>query len=86
MKNFHVNPEESVLIHKDIKSKKSIGMHFGTFILTTEPILEPAQKISEIISKDSSFKGDFIIPSLELFILWKIINEKKIFRLYLKLK
>ena len=62
MKNFHVNPEESVLIHKDIKSKKSIGMHFGTFILTTEPILEPAQKISEIISNDSSFKGDFIIP------------------------
>ena len=62
MNNFHVNPEESVLIHKDIKSKKSIGMHFGTFILTTEPILAPAQKISEIISNDSSFKGDFIIP------------------------
>lgn len=62
MKNFHVNPEESIFIHKDIKSKKSIGMHFGTFILTTEPILEPAQKIKDNISSDENFNGEFIIP------------------------
>ena len=62
MKNFHVNPQESILIHKDIKSKKSVGMHFGTFVLTTEPILEPIQKIENIIANDKNFKGEFIIP------------------------
>jgi len=64
MKNFHVNPEESILIHKDIKSKKSIGMHFGTFLLTTEPIDEPSQKIRDIILNDENFKSEFIIPEL----------------------
>ena len=37
-------------------------MHFGTFILTTEPILEPAQKIKDNISSDENFNGEFIIP------------------------
>ena len=62
MKDFHVNPEESIFIHNDTKSKKSIGMHFGTFVLTTEPILEPVQKIKNIITNDENFKGEFIIP------------------------
>ena len=62
MKNFHVNPEESISIHKDIQSKRSIGMHFGTFVLTTEPVLEPIQKIKDIIISDSNFFGDFLIP------------------------
>jgi N-acyl-phosphatidylethanolamine-hydrolysing phospholipase D len=31
MKYFHVNPDEAVQIHKDIKSRKSFGIHWGTF-------------------------------------------------------
>ncbi|KAI9714716.1 MAG: hypothetical protein M1820_000005 [Bogoriella megaspora] len=30
MANIHCPPEDSVCIHKDIQSKKSIGMHWGT--------------------------------------------------------
>ena len=30
MSSIHCTPEDSVCIHKDIKSKKSIGMHWGT--------------------------------------------------------
>ena len=62
MKDFHVNPEESIFIHKDIKSKKSIGMHFGTFVLTTEPVIEPIEKIKNIITNDENFEGEFMIP------------------------
>ena len=62
MKDFHVNPEESIFIHKDIKSKKSIGMHFGTFVLTTEPVVEPIEKIKSIIKHDENFEGEFMIP------------------------
>jgi N-acyl-phosphatidylethanolamine-hydrolysing phospholipase D len=30
MSNVHCSPEDSIRIHKDIKSKRSIGMHYGT--------------------------------------------------------
>lgn len=37
----HVSPEQAVRIHELVKSKRSIGIHWGTFILTDEPIDEP---------------------------------------------
>ena len=32
----HVDPEEAVKIHLDIKSKASLGIHWGTFALSCE--------------------------------------------------
>lgn len=36
MKNYHIDPEEAVKIHKEVKSRKSIGIHWGTFAMTDE--------------------------------------------------
>jgi L-ascorbate metabolism protein UlaG (beta-lactamase superfamily) len=41
MKGSHVNPEEAVQIHIDLKSKYSVGKHFGTFRLTDEDFDQP---------------------------------------------
>ena len=38
---YHTNPEEALGLAKDLKSKKVIGMHWGTVILSLEPIMEP---------------------------------------------
>jgi L-ascorbate metabolism protein UlaG (beta-lactamase superfamily) len=41
MKDVHMNPAEAVQAHLDLGTSASIGMHFGTFRLTTEGIDEP---------------------------------------------
>ena len=41
MKDIHMNPEEAVQAHMDVGARRSIGMHFGTFRLTTEGLNEP---------------------------------------------
>jgi L-ascorbate metabolism protein UlaG (beta-lactamase superfamily) len=46
MKDQHVDPGEAVDIHIDVKSAQSIGMHWGTFQLSDEPINEPCESLS----------------------------------------
>ena len=41
MTRQHVNPMESVRIHQDVGAKHSIGVHWGTFALTDEPLDQP---------------------------------------------
>ncbi|MBE7635904.1 MBL fold metallo-hydrolase [Sneathiella sp. P13V-1] len=51
MKDAHANPEEAVQIHLDVKSQKSIGMHWGTFILTSEPVMEPPERLKKAVKE-----------------------------------
>jgi N-acyl-phosphatidylethanolamine-hydrolysing phospholipase D len=51
MSYSHVNPEEALSIAKDLDAKKSIGMHWGTFILTDEPVLEPRERLNKITNQ-----------------------------------
>ena len=41
MKDQHVDPDEAVQIHKDVRSRLSIGIHWGSFELTDEPLDAP---------------------------------------------
>tara|TARA_Y100001970_G_C14075098_1_gene771550 strand:- start:33 stop:1058 length:1026 start_codon:yes stop_codon:yes gene_type:complete len=68
MKNFHINPEEAVQIHQEIFSKLSVGIHFGTFILTTEPIEEPILKLQEAINKYNLNPKEFLAIGIGEFI------------------
>ncbi|KAF2179673.1 Metallo-hydrolase/oxidoreductase [Zopfia rhizophila CBS 207.26] len=47
MASVHSSPDDSISIHKNIRSKKSIGMHYGTFRGSLsahfEPVTEPPQ-------------------------------------------
>jgi L-ascorbate metabolism protein UlaG (beta-lactamase superfamily) len=46
---MHVNPQEAVQIHLDIHAKRSIGMHWGTFPLTAEPVIEPVTRLAHAV-------------------------------------
>jgi hypothetical protein len=45
MQIMHVNPEEAVQIHQDLRARHSVAMHWGTFILTDEPLDEPPHRL-----------------------------------------
>lgn len=47
MQSVHMNPAEAVQAHLDLAAAQSIGMHFGTFQLTTEGIDEPERALGE---------------------------------------
>jgi L-ascorbate metabolism protein UlaG (beta-lactamase superfamily) len=47
MQSVHMNPGEAVQAHLDLQASESVGMHFGTFQLTTEGIDEPVHALGE---------------------------------------
>lgn len=56
----HINPEEAVIIHKQIRSKKSMGVHWGTFPLGFEHYYKPKLDLQEAIAKHGLGKDEFI--------------------------
>ncbi len=58
MKDYHMNPAEAVLAHKDLGSKKSLGIHFGTFQLTDESIEQPLVDLHKAIESSSDVHYD----------------------------
>jgi len=57
----HVNPEEALNIAIDLDAKESVGMHWGTFILTDEPVLEPRTRLNKI-TKDKDVNFYTVLP------------------------
>ena len=51
MRAVHMNPAEAVQAHLDLESAESIGMHFGTFQLTTEGIDEPVTALGRALKE-----------------------------------
>ena len=58
---YHTNPEEALNIGKDLKSKKVIGMHWGTVVLSLEPIMEPPKRFKSSAENYGYKKEDAII-------------------------
>jgi hypothetical protein len=46
LKDVHCDPAEAVQIHKDLRSKQSLGIHWGTFPLSDEDPVEPALELA----------------------------------------
>ena len=50
MSPMHANPRDSVEIFRDTRCQRALGMHWGTWILTEEDVLEPPRKLKEALS------------------------------------
>ena len=41
----HMSPEEAVACRADLRARHALAIHWGTFQLTAEPLLEPAARL-----------------------------------------
>ncbi|KAI0688993.1 beta-lactamase superfamily domain-containing protein [Cytidiella melzeri] len=62
--SVHASPMDSVRIFEDVKAKKALAMHWGTWLLTTEPIMEPPELLRKECHKSGIPEGDFDICGL----------------------
>ena len=44
MKDVHLNPEEALQAGLDVRAARMLGIHYGTFDLTDEPLDEPPRR------------------------------------------
>jgi L-ascorbate metabolism protein UlaG (beta-lactamase superfamily) len=49
MSTIHADPHDAVDIFQDTRCKKALGMHWGTWVLTEEEVLEPPIKLKEAL-------------------------------------
>ena len=72
---YHTTPEEALQIAQDLKSKKVLGTHWGTFVLSLEPIMEPPIRFKASAEKYGFKKEDAIIYKIgEFGSLKKLLN------------
>ena len=58
---YHTTPEEALNVAQDLKSKKVLGTHWGTFVLSLEPIMEPPVRFKNSAEKYGFKKEDALI-------------------------
>jgi N-acyl-phosphatidylethanolamine-hydrolysing phospholipase D len=63
-KNVHCDPAEAVAIHTDIRSKQSIGIHWGTYPLTDEDTIEPPLELKRARDAAQISNREFFTLSL----------------------
>ena len=60
MQSMHMNPDEAVQAFIDAKCQRAIGMHWGTFQLTDEPMGEPPILLKQVVQQRSLLADSFV--------------------------
>ncbi|KAJ3035214.1 hypothetical protein HK097_004264, partial [Rhizophlyctis rosea] len=47
LRHQHASPEEAVQMHKELRAKHTIGVHWGTFMMSDEHYLDPPRVLDE---------------------------------------
>lgn len=59
MSTYHVDPDEAVMIHRDIGAAQSIGMHWGTYPLTAEEPMDPPRRLAQAREREGISEAEF---------------------------
>jgi L-ascorbate metabolism protein UlaG (beta-lactamase superfamily) len=69
---IHMNPAEAVRAHLDLGARHSVGMHFGTFQLTSEPIDQPQADLKLALSHSGISDRDFVTLNEGETRIWRV--------------
>lgn len=61
MAEQHVNPAEAVQMHRDLRARQSLGIHWGTFELTDESLDEPPRALAAARKAAGLVDQDFFV-------------------------
>ena len=61
LKDQHIDPEDACVVHQDIKSKASIGIHWGTFPLAADDWYDAVDLLRESRPQKGIKDEDFIV-------------------------
>jgi len=70
MKDVHVNPNEAVLIHKEVNSAFSLGMHWKTFKLSDEFLHTPPYELYLALKRHNVRFKDFLAIDPGVYVNW----------------
>ncbi len=59
MADYHVDPAEAVQIHRDVASRYSIGIHWGSFELTDESLDAPIDALARALDAQDIARSEF---------------------------
>ena len=76
MTPVHVTPEDAVQAHLDVRSRRSIAMHFGTFRLTDEGIDEPVERLRAELLRRGIPEAEFAVPEFGETILTRTAEAR----------
>ncbi|SMR64351.1 unnamed protein product [Zymoseptoria tritici ST99CH_1A5] len=57
---LHGDPYDAVAICEDVKAKKALAMHWGTWVLTEEDVTEPRELLKEAVIEKGFEEGRFV--------------------------
>ena len=62
MKESHCSPEEAVRMHKALRTRYSVSIHWGTWALADEPYFEPPLQLRDALEKENlNIDRDFFV-------------------------
>lgn len=64
MKRQHMNPEDALEAFRALGARRLVAMHWGTFKLTDEPLLEPPALLTDLWQRSEFPKQRLSIPAI----------------------
>ncbi len=64
LKDQHVNPAEAVQIHRDLRAKRSVGVHWGTFEISDESLDQPPIDLAQAAREQGLQSGEFTVMAI----------------------